>query len=202
MKMPFFASLIIFIIWLTYMLSRTRRREEKSKDSFWEKETKANNTRRKSLDNLHYITIPFDELPMQILPEDEKIAEYHQILHSLSDSLIVNLSGITNTDLKLTYGAPNIDLLIQYDQNYTTLARTLQQWADYLYQSGYVSEARCILEYALSTDTDVSGTYRLLSSIYKKEGCPEKNAELLEQAQNIKSGSRDLIVRILQESDP
>ena len=37
----------------------------------------------------------------------------------------MHLTGYTNTDLKLEYGAPNIKLLSAYDQRYTTLARTL-----------------------------------------------------------------------------
>lgn len=200
MKMPFFASFIIFLIWLSYMISRSRRRGEKAKESFWEKEERANSTRRKPLDDLNYVTIPFDSLPMHVLPEDEKVAEYHEILRTLSDSPIVNFSGISNTDLKLRYGAPNIDLLMRYDQNYTTLARTLQLWADRLYQAGFTDDARQILEYALSTDTDVSGTYRLLAAIYRSGEQTEKLKGLLEKAGGLQSGSKDIIVRILRES--
>lgn len=200
MKMPFFASFIIFLIWLSYMISRSRRRGEKTKESFWEKEERANSTRRKPLDDLNYVTIPFDSLPMNVLPEDEKVAEYHAILRTLSDSPIVNFSGISNTDLKLRYGAPNIDLLMRCDQNYTTLARTLQLWADRLYQAGFTDDARQILEYALSTDTDVSGTYRLLAAIYRSGKQTEKLKGLLEKAGSLQSGSKDIIVRILRES--
>lgn len=201
MKMPFFASFIIFIIWLTYELHKTRRLSEAKENAFWEKEAEANRTRRKSLDNLNYITIPFDTLPMHIMEEDEKITEYHQLLRSLSDSPIVNFTGYSNTDLKLEYGAPNIDLLIRYDQSYTLLASTLQKWAEMLYNAGYITEARTVLEFAMSTDTDVSGSYRLLASIYSEEGQPEKIDGLLQQAQKLRSGSKSIIVRILKESD-
>lgn len=200
MKLPFLASFIVFLGWLAFVLSRNRRKEEKNHESFWEKESRANSTRRKPLDNLNYITIPFDALPMDVFAEDEKVSDYHETLRSLSDSPIVNFSGISNTDLKLAYGAPNIELLMRYDQNYTTLARTLQLWADRMYRSGYVEEARCILEFALSTGTDVSGTYRLLSTIYREEGHPEKIDGLLDKAEQLQSGSRKIIVRILQES--
>ena len=65
MKMPFFASFIIFLIWLSYEISKSRRIGEKAQDAYWERENAANNTRRKSLDNLRYIVIPFDSLPME-----------------------------------------------------------------------------------------------------------------------------------------
>lgn len=201
MKMPFFASFIIFIIWLSYELHKTRRSAEQRENTFWEREAQANSTRRKPLDNLNYITIPFESLPMDIMTEDEKIAECHQLLHTLSTSPIVNFTGYTNTDLKLEYGAPNIELLMRYDQSYTLLASTLQKWADKLYEAGYTQEAKSILEFALSTNTDVSGTYRLLASIYSSEGHPEKIDGLLHLAENLKSGSKNIIVRTLKEFD-
>lgn len=200
--MPFFASFIIFLIWLSYEISKSRRIGEKAQDAYWERENAANNTRRKSLDNLRYIVIPFDSLPMETLKEDEKIMEFHKTLHYLSESPIVNFTGFSNTDLKLEYGAPNIDLLARYDQSYTTLARTLQQWAEKLYQAGYVQEAKQILEFSISTDTDVSGSYRLLASIYSKEGETGKIKELEDRARHLKSASRNIIVRILQQFDP
>ncbi len=202
MKMPFFASFIIFLIWLSYEISKSRRIGEKAQDAYWERENAANNTRRKSLDNLRYIVIPFDSLPMETLKEDEKIIEFHKTLYYLSESPIVNFTGFSNTDLKLEYGAPNIDLLTRYDQSYTTLARTLQQWAEKLYQAGYVQEAKQILEFSISTDTDVSGSYRLLASIYSKKGETGKIKELEDRARHLKSASRNIIVRILQQFDP
>ena len=202
MKFPFFASFIIFLIWLSYEISKSRRIGEKAQDAYWERENAANNTRRKSLDNLRYIVIPFDSLPMETLKEDEKIMEFHKTLYYLSESPIVNFTGFSNTDLKLEYGAPNIDLLARYDQSYTTLARTLQQWAEKLYQAGYVQEAKQILEFSISTDTDVSGSYRLLASIYSKEGETGKIKELEDRARHLKSASRNIIVRILQQFDP
>lgn len=201
MKMPFFASIIIFVIWLSFTLSRSRSRAETKDDNFWDKETEANNTRRKSLDDLEYITIPFDTLPMHIMEDDDTIKEYHEMLHSLTDSPIVNFTGITNTDLKLKYGAPNITLLTRYDQSYTTLASVLQRWADRIYAAGYIEETLAILEFAISTNTDVSGSYRLLASIYDSQNHPEKIADLLERAEHLNSRSKNAIVRILQEYD-
>lgn len=139
---------------------------------------------------------------MDTLTEDETVRECHQILRSLDDSPIVNFTGISNTDLKLQYGAPNIDLLMRYDQNYTTLACTLQKWAEKLYHAGHIAEARRILEFAVSTGTDVSGCYRLLASVYAAEGRREEIGRLKEQAESLKSGTKNIIVRILQEYDP
>lgn len=202
MRLPFLASFIIFIIWLTYELRKSRRKEEKLEKQFWAREREANNTRRKPLDGLSFISIPLNELPLETASDNPQIQEYTDILRTLSTKKIVNLTGYTNTDLKLMYGAPNITELTEYDQNYTLLARTLQQWATTLFELGYSTEAKTILEFAISTDTDVSGSYRLLVSIYHSNGEDEKIAALQERAKKLRSLSKNAIVRILQEFYP
>ncbi len=202
MKFPLFASFIIFCGWLAYELSKTRRKAEQQNKSFWETEAEANKTRRKSLDDLAYITIPFEDLPMDILTEDPKIIEYHETLHTLAENPIVNLTCITNTELKLRYGAPNISLLTRYDQSYTLLARTLQDWASLLNKAGYCQEACSILEFAVSTGTDVSHSYFLLADIYIANRTPEKIQELIPIAEQINSSLSGFIVRKLKESCP
>lgn len=188
-------ALVIFI-----SISRSKKMEGSSMKEFWDKEHRANNTRRQPLDDLDYITIPFDTLPMETLSDREEVADCIQTLHTLAENKIVNFSGITNTDLKLRYGAPNITLLMNYDQSYTVLARTLQRWAELLYRENYVSEACQILEFAVSTKTDVTATYKLLCQIYQQLGQPEKIRQLNETAQSLQSSVRKTIVRILQES--
>ncbi len=200
MKIPFFASFIVFCFWLFYELKKQRSKEEDVETSFWKREAAANNTRKKPLDDLEYISIPFDFLPMHILKEDEEVAECHRLLFSLSEQKIVNLTGLSNTDLKLLYGAPNITVLMDYDQNYTILARTLQKWAAILYKAGYTDETKTILEFAVSTKTDVSATYSILSEIYQKTGQQQKIESLLQIAEGLNSAMKPAIVRILKES--
>lgn len=125
MKLPFFASFIVFLIVVSYQISKSRRYTEKMENSFWERELKANNTRRKSLEHLNYITIPFETLPMSVMTDDESVLEYQQTLRSLAGSPIVNFTGISNTDLKLQYGAPNIDLLMRGTTKTTQLLPAL-----------------------------------------------------------------------------
>lgn len=201
MKFPFFASFIVFIVWLKYELSKSNRLNEAREQEFWRKEHKANKTEKRSLENLDYITVPLDSLFLHLLPEDEKAAEYKETFHTLSESRIVNFTGISNTDLKLEYGALNIDQLTRYDQNYTVLARTLNQWAARLYENGYSKEAREVLEFAVSTKTDVSGSYKLLCRIYREENTPEKIQALYPVAEALNSAMKKPIVRILQEAE-
>jgi len=187
MKYPFFASFIVLCLLLMYEIHKRREKEAKKYQEFWDEENKANSTRKKSLDNLNYITIPFNQLPMDIMTENEQVKEYLELLSTLSENPIVNFTGLSNTELKLEYGAANIDLLSAYDQSYTLLARTLNDWAKFLYNNNYIDEAKTILEYALSTRTDVSESYMLLATIYKETCQLEKIKELIPVASEINS---------------
>ena len=199
MKFPFFASFIVFCIWLGYEIHKHKNMEARQEQEFWDREAAANSTRRKPLDDLDYIQIPFDSLPMGILADDPVMAEYHETLRILAESPIVNFTGISNTDLKLMYGAPNIDLLSRYDQSYTTLVRTLQSWGDRLYESGYVDEACRVLEFAVETRTDISATYKLLASIYLSRGQPDRIRQLIPIAEGLNTSPSGNIVSMLKD---
>ena len=195
------ASALIFSAAVFLYILRSNKRDAHSQDDFWERERAANSTRRKPLDDLDYIKLPIEQFPMTLLEDVPKVEDYKQIILSLSEQPIVNFTGISNTELKLRYGAPNIDLLISYDQNYTLLVRTLQQWAQILYDNGYIDEARQLLEFSVSTGTDVSTSYRLLCQIYKQQNTPEKISDLYPIAEMLNSAMQKTIVRTLQEAD-
>ena len=208
MSLKFLASLFIFIVFMGTILfvARTTRRQrtlaEEAENAFWERERKANTVRKKPLDDLDYVKIPLDTLPMNALPDHERAREYTELITSLSTEPIVNLTGYTNTDLKLEYGTANITPLSQYDQNYTILVRTLQQWADLLLSSGLPAEAETVLAYAVSIGTDVSHTYYALAKFYAERGEYAKITDLIQQADGLRSALRKSIVRTLQESYP
>ncbi len=205
MKFPIFASLIVFCLWLKFFLERNSKQADSHSENFWQREATANSTRRKSLDNLEYITIPDEFRSFRNLPSLSVNTRFEEALYTLtqlSTQKIVNLTGFTNTDLKLQYGAPNINLLMEFDQNYTLLARTLQILAEELFKAGHFEISKQVLEFAISTRTDVSQSYFLLADIYERDCKPEKIEELINTAQNLNSLTKNSIVRTLQESGP
>lgn len=199
MKFYILASVIIFCFVIHHAINRSNRISQNAEKEFWAREKKANETRKKPLDTLHYITIPFERLPMNVLTQDETVQGCINTLRELSECKIVNLTGYTNTDLKLEYGTANITVLSQYDQSYTLLATTLQKWADTLWDAGLEDEAVSIMEFALETETDISRTYYLLAEHYRKTGETDKLSRLSEYAENLRSGNRQQILRHLAE---
>ena len=195
------ASLLIFALfcaWVFYESKRTVRLLNKDREAFWERERRANATRRKPLDNLDYIEIPGD-LPYNLHTDNDDIAAYIRIIEGLKNEKIVNFTGYSNTDLKLEYGAPNITKLSIYDQNYTTLVTTLQKWADVLLSLGENEAAWKMLEYCVSIKTDVGKTYYILGEHYLEEGMDMEYLDLINTAESLRSLNKDNIAQTLKD---
>lgn len=204
MNFSFFASFMIFVvflIWLQYEMKKHSRHDDKKQKEFWAREQEANSTRKQSMDDLSFITLPIETFPMNIMENDDRVKEYQETILHLSQEKIVNLTGISNTDLKLKYGVANLPLLTHYDQCYTTLAITLQNWASLLYENGYEKECITLLEFAVDTNTDISATYKLLAEIYVKNGEKTKLDKLKATTENLNSAMKKPIDRMLKEFD-
>ena len=207
MKFPFLATFILFIVLFNIRLRLASRKEEQQEEKFWDRELRSNSVRKKSLDTLEYVHLPYDLLPFGTAGDDENLQAIEDELTALKDLKIVNLTGITNTDLKLEYGTANITALTEYDQNYTTLVIALQKWGDALYTLGRFEDAASVLEFAVKTRTDITATYRLLIDMYKtKLGLNEQEIQrkldgLVPIANSLNSLSRSTILKLLEPSD-
>ena len=196
-----FMIFVVFLVWLQYEIKKHNRYDEKKQKEYWARERQANSTRKHSLDDLQYITIPLETFPMNLMTTDEMIKEYHETLLHLSGEKIVNFTGISNTDLKLEYGVANLPVLTHYDQCYTHLVRTLNSFANRLYENGYEKECVPLLEFAVDTGSDISGTYKLLATIYVKNGEKQKLRLLKSKTDSLNSAMKKPIDRMLQEFD-
>lgn len=201
MKFPFLASVLLFCMLLSFFIKRSNKKAAEAEANFWEKEKNANFVRKKPLDNLSYVHIPEAFFDFPYNTQDGQTEDALSMLKHLSSQKIVNLTGISNTDLKLKYGTANITVLTEYDQNYTQLVRALQKLADSLHQNGQDEAAREILEFSVCTGTDISGTYYLLADLYVKSGQAERIKELKEAAGKLNSPMVSSILRTLSEKE-
>ena len=156
---------------------------------------------KENLQNSDSIAPHSDSNP-ELLTEEgiNSLLECMGTLKDLTDKKIVNLTGISNTDLKLEYGTANITVLTEYDQNYTILARSLNQWGSFLKKNGQITDAKKVLEFAIDTKSDISNTYYELAEIYAKDLDFSKIEELCDLAEKLPSANNNAIVRHLQES--
>lgn len=186
-----------FCAWCKLSLGHRTREEKAKEQDFWIKEREANSVRRKPIDHLDYIEIP-DNLHFELLPDNTELPNIEATISELRVSKILNLTGYTNTDLKMMYGTANITNLSLYDQNYTTLVTTLQKWADILLDNNYEKEAVEIMEFLVSTNADIGRTYRMLAKYYKKNDREDDYNALITRASNLKSLNSSHIVESLK----
>ncbi len=191
---------ILFIIWVNVKTKRGTENNSKWDTAYWEKERKANFVRRKDISDLDYITISEEELPFSDTAEGEEKYRQDEVRRILSCKSL-NLSGMSNADIKLKYGTANFPELSMYDQNYILLIRNLGLWGSYLHKNcdGQDSRAKIILERAVSLGSDIKDTYVSLTEIYLAEHHPEKVQELIRHVEDSDFDLKISLLRTLHE---
>lgn len=195
--MRLFFPIFFVICFIFYSkLKRTSHSAEDDAAAFWARESQANQTRRKNIDNLDYITIPFEKLPFLDNPP-KNISSLEKEILNLKDRRILNLNGISNTELKLTYGAANLNHLSEYDENYTRMVTTFNKWASALLEKGYTNEAQIVLEIAVEIGCDSASIFLKLDSIYQSKGI-DKKQYLIDMVSKTNSPMKDNTIQKLK----
>lgn len=170
--------IVIFIVILKFKLRAIEQKEAQEEAEFLALEQKASLPVKRDMNDLSFFTIPLDTLPF-LTNTDKELQKIQDEVRKLSTKKICSLSNMSNTDLKLKYGAGNLKELSEYDQNYTTLLRTLADWGLCLYKHGYLKEAELVCEYAKACGSDIRNTYITLARIYKEQNRIEEIYSLL-----------------------
>ena len=202
--LPYF---IILLILLQHILRRSTNRQSERNQAFWDREAKANTVRKKDIINLNYITIPaelsllnsgnirFDE----IYYSDNTLQRCYDMIMSLKNEKILNLTGISNTDLKLSYGVANLTALTEYDDNFIMLVKNLASIGHILIDYEDYNDALLFLEFGIRIGTDIRSNYFDLADYYSLTGNIKGLDYLKQKAAVIKSLNKDIILKKLNE---
>lgn len=188
---PFLTIFIVFLVILTYYLKKSSSAQEKVREDFLEKERRANAVRKQDISKLDYITIPFEKIPQKLHTSVE------ESLFALADKPMVNLTGISNTDLKLTYGTANLAILSEYDTNFADMVALLPQYTKELSDAGFTEVAKELLEFAVTCRADSRQIYQQLAEIYRQQGDESALASLREKVQELPELTRIATEKIL-----
>ncbi len=184
---PFLLIFIAFICILTYYSKKGTANQQKVTEEFWEKERRANAVRKKDISNLDYITIPLEKFPQKFETSSENT------FFSFAEKKMLNLTGISNTDLKLSYGTANLGILSEYDTNFTDMVAILPQYAAELTEIGEIDVAEAVLVFGISCNADSSKIYKQLAEIYHSKGETDKIRALLEKADALPTYTKSAI---------
>lgn len=196
---PLFTTFLIFGLFTFVYMRRSSSNFNKSNEEFLAREREANNVRKQPLVGLDYIKPDLSSIP-DIETTDEYILERLNTLKVLSgdDVKIVNLSSLSNTELKIQYGVANLPALTEYDQNFTALCRTLYELGKRFYESGDTYTAKAFLEVGINCGTDLKSHYTLLADIYEENMQYKEIIGLIHHAENINSALKGALLRDLK----
>lgn len=187
---------LIFIVVVSYKRFKANLKNQKAEEKFWKRENDANLTRKQDISQLDYVDFSGVSLPFALF-EDSLLKECEEQVLRLKDKKILNLTGLSNTDLKLKYGVANLPLLTQYDQNFTLLVRTLNTWGKQLNELSHTQEAICVLAFAASIGSDIKATWSLLAELYAANGDIAQIQNLKQMASSLNSLMKDPILSML-----
>lgn len=195
-------SIIFCTIVLGFLLLYERRKHsretERRNAEFWQREDRANTVRRKDISQLPYIDIPYDSLPF-IEDAHGEIASCQKELMALKGSRLLNLSGMSNTDLKLKYGVANLTQLSEYDEACSRMYRTIANLGYHLSKEGYHDEAVAFLEFGIRSGSDISRNYYVLADEYILTGRYDDLGKLISHAENLNTPMKPAILRELNK---
>lgn len=194
-----FGLFLIFLGVFNLLRRNAEQRHTNKWQTFWKKESASNLTLPQDISQLNYIDFSGVTLPFSLF-EDELLNEYEQQILLLRDEKILNLSGFTNTELKLQYGTSHLGNLIQCDQNFIVLARTLNQWGHRLYELSHIPEAKTVLAFAVSIGSDMKPTYELLLQLYKESGDSSCINDLKRSAEKLNTLRKASILAMLERA--
>ncbi len=182
---------------VSYKRMKANHQNQAAENAFWNRENAANLTRRQDISKLDYVDFSGVKLPFSLF-EDDLLKQCETQVLALKEKKILNLTGISNTDLKLKYGPANLPELTQCDQNFTLLARTLNTWGQRLCELSYKQEAICVLAFAVSIKSDIRATWQLLAQLYAESNDTAKIQALKATAASLNSLTREPILAMLE----
>ena len=185
----FLAIFIVFLLYINFLMHKNKRAQENLEKQFWDREHSANFTRKN-------LIITEDKIPQNLTTDAKKSLE------TLCGQKMLNLSSMSNTDLKLEYGVANLDELSACDDRFSTFERNAAIYAQELSDAGYTDQARQLLEFAVSCHVDNSSIYTQLAAIYQTGGNLSGILQLQEAAAQLAPFPQKIILEKLKSFQP
>ena len=185
----FLAIFIVFLLYINFLMHKNKRAQENLEKQFWDREHSANFTRKKDISNLNYLIITEDKIPQNLTTDAKKSLE------TLCGQKMLNLSSMSNTDLKLEYGVANLDELSACDDRFSTFERNAAIYAQELSDAGYTDQA-------VSCHVDNSSIYTQLAAIYQTGGNLSGILQLQEAAAQLAPFPQKIILEKLKSFQP
>lgn len=193
MGIPFFLVIVIGgAIVLNIASSVTRTKDKKKIEDFIAEQNDITIVPRTKLDEINFVKCDISRIKFQTVAEDTK--EQIDNLLNLSHSKLANFKGVTNQQLKKTYGNNNFDEVLSYQNNYDELLKSLVYTAELLSRDGDDRSAISLLQTSISLGNDVTKNYTLLADLYDKNKMRKEMFSLIDSVKENKEISQGKIM--------
>ena len=158
-------SILLFCVILNYAIRKSNIRDRDDSLRSSGKNRHKTDTPEKKLSDIHFISFP-ENLLTEITTENSKIIDNLTTLRRLAKAQVINMGGMSNDEIRETYGDQNFEHLSMADQRYMNLCRVLQTLSEECFKSGLPDEAEKFLKFAIDTDTDFLPVWQTLGEYY------------------------------------
>ena len=178
---------VLFLVFLlNLLLSRNKNGRATDIDEAFEEDRLANSSRKKDIGDEFFVKpdikkLPFSEYDVpgrdaeaasRAAAEVEKLAKLPMIKFSRE---------LSNNEIKMMFGAANLEGVTGYEENYSDFTLAMIRWAEALINMGEYADAALVLEETVRMGSDFSKSYTLLADAYLRTGGREALRELFKK---------------------
>lgn len=202
MNIPIFLiSAISFTIGLQVILKKSDNGFEEMKRNLNEIEKKANSTIIEDGEkNFPYVKADTSELPIKEYSKDSRLKRKQDSAVRKAKLTMVRFPiKMTNTDIKLTYGANNFDKAVLYEEHFNGYVRALYDWARELKKAGEDDDALKVAYKAAQMNSDSGKVYSFLAELYYEKNMLDELKVLYETAEKIDFYSKEAVMKSIRQ---
>jgi len=187
-----FILFLIFLFIFHHNLKKTEKLTAIKRKEFWENEEKSMFSRKSQIEDTNYIVPDISGVKhnnKEYFAElgHPELFKYQELIFSLSKEPMLNLSNMSNSEIRLKYGIANFSHIEACENNYNRLIKAI-----YLLGKGYFdlenySEAISVLEAGIKINSDISDHILLLAELYAKKKDSFNFNELKIYSENLES---------------
>lgn len=200
MAFPCLAVFITFCLVLFFRYKYLDEKREKQEDEFFTKEQLARTTVGKIQDS-DYEVIPLSKFPFNLC-EDPSMIEMEEKIKDLSNEKLLNLTGISNTDVRLRFGVNHFEEATLAGEKYDELMGLLVNYATSLDDHGFSIESGLMLEHLIEMDCDIKSAWIALGKFYASTSNYDKLRELHDKVDSSKLSIKNATKEQLLEMMP
>lgn len=194
-----FATFAFLAILFKIIVNNKGKKEKKFFDQYLEEEFNANFSRAVEIPKELFFVPKIELLPIKEYENDSKYEQIiklqNAVIKKSTEKMIILDPPLSNKEIKLKYGANNLETIINCEENYNSFINSINNLSEELINLKNYPDAEQFLLYCVEIKSLYFKTYELLIKIYIETNQNEKIKNLKEEVQNMAYLDSDLFLK-------